>query len=200
MTSRCPCQVCSEKIEFETERFQPGMTTTCPHCGMETVLFIPAGTPRQGAHDESNEYIFKSGTVALTSSLLTAGLSTFPVSAISSFRIAVIPPSHKIITYLSTFALIGLFFGILFEIGGADSDSIGVRVLGWALICLAAIAFTVFIFARVIPEFGYKLTGKPSFSLNITTSGGEKAIIISQDIVELDAIGDALRKAISKRG
>ena len=37
----CPCQHCDGNIEFSSENFQRGMKHDCPHCGMETTLFIP---------------------------------------------------------------------------------------------------------------------------------------------------------------
>jgi hypothetical protein len=40
MTSRCPCQHCGRKIEFEAEQFYPGQTSECPHCHQQTQLFI----------------------------------------------------------------------------------------------------------------------------------------------------------------
>jgi hypothetical protein len=41
MNVKCSCQHCNGHIEFETEGFQPGTRFECPHCKMETVLFIP---------------------------------------------------------------------------------------------------------------------------------------------------------------
>jgi DNA-directed RNA polymerase subunit RPC12/RpoP len=35
----CPCNNCSDNLEFDSEH--AGETVTCPHCGMDTVLFIP---------------------------------------------------------------------------------------------------------------------------------------------------------------
>jgi Zn-dependent protease with chaperone function/DNA-directed RNA polymerase subunit RPC12/RpoP len=35
----CTCNVCSGHLEFETSN--TGATIQCPHCGMETVLFVP---------------------------------------------------------------------------------------------------------------------------------------------------------------
>jgi DNA-directed RNA polymerase subunit RPC12/RpoP len=35
----CTCNTCSGKIEFESGN--AGQTIQCPHCGMETILFIP---------------------------------------------------------------------------------------------------------------------------------------------------------------
>ena len=37
----CPCRYCNGLIEFDASLFQTGTTTNCPHCGMETALFIP---------------------------------------------------------------------------------------------------------------------------------------------------------------
>jgi DNA-directed RNA polymerase subunit RPC12/RpoP len=39
MTSECPCQNCNGHIEFEAD--QAGQTVACPHCGVETLLFVP---------------------------------------------------------------------------------------------------------------------------------------------------------------
>jgi hypothetical protein len=36
---KCPCQNCNENIEFESEH--AGQTASCPHCGMDTILFVP---------------------------------------------------------------------------------------------------------------------------------------------------------------
>jgi len=41
MNVKCTCQNCNGHIEFETEGFVPGTRSECPHCKMETVLFIP---------------------------------------------------------------------------------------------------------------------------------------------------------------
>ena len=40
---KCACNNCDIFIEFPAHGV--GETITCPHCGMETVLFEPATTP-----------------------------------------------------------------------------------------------------------------------------------------------------------
>jgi DNA-directed RNA polymerase subunit RPC12/RpoP len=35
----CPCQTCDGYIEFDTSH--AGEAVTCPHCGLETTLFVP---------------------------------------------------------------------------------------------------------------------------------------------------------------
>ncbi|MGA2541365.1 MAG: hypothetical protein ABSG78_07350 [Verrucomicrobiota bacterium] len=48
MIVKCTCQHCDGHIEFEAQGFQPGTRLECPHCKMETVLFIPnTMTPKQ---------------------------------------------------------------------------------------------------------------------------------------------------------
>ncbi len=48
----CTCDACSGKLEFEA--LNDGTTVQCPHCGMETLLFIPsifkAPIPAQAKH------------------------------------------------------------------------------------------------------------------------------------------------------
>ena len=41
----CPCQACNAHIEFE--RINEGQTVACPHCGMETLLFVPGGIEQE---------------------------------------------------------------------------------------------------------------------------------------------------------
>jgi hypothetical protein len=39
MNAKCPCQHCNGNIGFDA--LDAGRETACPHCGMETVLFVP---------------------------------------------------------------------------------------------------------------------------------------------------------------
>src|SRR5207245_882443 len=39
MFAKCPCNNCSEHLEFDES--DAGSTVTCPHCGLETTLFVP---------------------------------------------------------------------------------------------------------------------------------------------------------------
>jgi hypothetical protein len=198
----CPCQLCSQKIEFETNQFQPGMTATCPHCGMETILFIPSGAKRQAAPARNDGCIFKNDRVTVTSALLTVGLSSFPISAISSFRVVGIPPNQKNIKRLTIFAILSLSFGlfVLALNATADKSSALALVFGLMLIGVGGLTLAVVIFAAMNPEFRYKITGRPFFGLNISTSASEQTIITSPELKTVDAIGDALRQAISQRG
>ncbi|MGO8839442.1 MAG: tetratricopeptide repeat protein [Limisphaerales bacterium] len=39
----CRCQYCDKGIEFDASTFEKGETRTvpCPHCGLETIIFVP---------------------------------------------------------------------------------------------------------------------------------------------------------------
>ncbi|MGH7975808.1 MAG: hypothetical protein ACREDS_04105 [Limisphaerales bacterium] len=50
MISKCQCQSCSGEIEFDAAEFQEsgrdakwifGQSVLCPHCGKETILYLP---------------------------------------------------------------------------------------------------------------------------------------------------------------
>ena len=42
MIAKCRCIVCNEHLEFDEAN--AGAKITCPHCRMETVLYVPMGT------------------------------------------------------------------------------------------------------------------------------------------------------------
>jgi Holliday junction DNA helicase RuvB len=48
----CPCQYCSGKIEFDANQLDAAGNTTvpCPHCGLETIVFLP---PIEPSSDEN---------------------------------------------------------------------------------------------------------------------------------------------------
>jgi hypothetical protein len=150
--------------------------------------------------DKDDDCIFKHGNVTVTSSLLTIGLLTFPISAISSFRVVTIPPSGRIIRCLGLFGVPVLLLGVLvLSVNAEDNgNSAEGRLWGWAFICLGVLSLAVLIPAKFIPRLRYRLTGETVFGLNITTTAGEKTIITSPELKTVDAIGDALRLAISK--
>jgi hypothetical protein len=42
----CPCQHCNGHIQFDPATLSPNNNkTTCPHCSMETILFVPPPQP-----------------------------------------------------------------------------------------------------------------------------------------------------------
>ncbi len=55
--SKCRCVNCSEYIEFESS--QAGAIIPCPHCNLETQLFIPATRSSLGKTSHKKESITK---------------------------------------------------------------------------------------------------------------------------------------------
>jgi TPR repeat protein len=51
----CPCQYCSGKIEFDANQLDAAENTTvpCPHCGLETIIFVPEHRVPPVISDES---------------------------------------------------------------------------------------------------------------------------------------------------
>jgi hypothetical protein len=49
MIAKCSCQHCSGNIEFDAEGFEQGTRVECPHCHLETILFLspPQATSQQ---------------------------------------------------------------------------------------------------------------------------------------------------------
>jgi predicted nucleic acid-binding Zn-ribbon protein len=47
MFIKCVCNNCPGHIEFDDS--SAGQTVTCPHCGVETVLYVPQGKPADKA-------------------------------------------------------------------------------------------------------------------------------------------------------
>lgn len=47
MIAKCSCNNCGVHIEFEADGFQPETRAECPHCHMETILFIPPASALQ---------------------------------------------------------------------------------------------------------------------------------------------------------
>ena len=50
-TAKCDCTACSGHLAFDPNH--AGHTITCPHCGMETVLYLPTN-PVRIVHDAPN--------------------------------------------------------------------------------------------------------------------------------------------------
>lgn len=50
---KCHCNNCSEHIEFESD--QAGTRATCPHCGLDTLLYIPSPEPKTAKKEKEPE-------------------------------------------------------------------------------------------------------------------------------------------------
>jgi hypothetical protein len=77
----CPCIKCEGLLEFE--QTDVGATVVCPHCGIETVLFIPnrtSGPPTQAAPQQADQQ--RTGTAAQQPSRQQATIYRFGIDTI----------------------------------------------------------------------------------------------------------------------
>ena len=67
MIAKCFCNNCGVHIEFEADGFQPGTRAECPHCHMETILFIPpsAVPSKQSVRKSKNSKTIAAAVVAI---------------------------------------------------------------------------------------------------------------------------------------
>ena len=61
MIAKCFCNNCGVHIEFDADGFQPETRAECPHCHMETILFIP---PASEPHKQKTKNVTTWLTVA----------------------------------------------------------------------------------------------------------------------------------------
>jgi hypothetical protein len=107
MLTKCECNHCSERIEFEAEN--SGETVACPHCGMETVLLIPKRRlslqkiERHPRHGNSLIWIIVGGVVT---ALLVAALIYWIVPVVQML----LPAAGAIMVLTLTLAVSLLMF------------------------------------------------------------------------------------------
>ncbi|HEV7927604.1 MAG TPA: DUF6232 family protein [Verrucomicrobiae bacterium] len=197
MNPECPCQHCNNALEFESEA--DGKTIVCPHCGMETVLFIPPGQRRRiilESEVEDGAMIYEQETVTVSKTCLKVGNANYPIAAINSFRVISLPPVCPEATkWLYIFTGILSLTGILIFIAEDGYDGASAKAMRPLAIGLLAVS-AIFAF------YGAKIQGqsKPTFALSITTAGRDQIAVTSPDFETVQLIEAALQKAIALRG
>jgi hypothetical protein len=199
MNSTCTCNLCSKQIEFESSA--SGQTVACPHCGMDTILFIPQGQ-RIASTTKEAEMIYQEENVSVSKTILKVGLSTYPIAAISSFRVIKLPPNNTLPRRLATISVVFLIIGfcILGMNASADSSSVGAVILGWLFISVTIFILSFLVVSAIVPQIREILTGKPMFGLSVTTSAGDQIAVTSPNFETVRVIESALQKAIAMRG
>lgn len=123
MITVCPCQVCSEKIEFDAD--SAGQTTACPHCNADTLLFIPSGgRPASGSPRSKNRRL-------LTALALGSGLLVLLLLVLGRFSIL----NELVLLTGSTAMAIGALV-------------VAVLVLVWAVLWIVFPVFVYFLLRR----------------------------------------------------
>ncbi|MCW5553684.1 MAG: DUF308 domain-containing protein [Verrucomicrobiae bacterium] len=124
--AKCSCQNCNGHIEFDAE--QVGEAVTCPHCGLETKLFVPA-IPL-GARAEAKRGVSPLGIAALVLGILSCLFCWIPL--------------------LGLFALPIAFIGVLLAVGGVLMASINKKTgfafpIGGGIVCVLAASIALVI-------------------------------------------------------
>ena len=176
----CRCNLCSGEIEFEAAR--AGETITCPHCAMETVLYLPGGSrpsdPRQKsatppAADNGEQRFHQRNNVLVTNLRFVVGAKTYAMSGITSVEL------DRADAHFLWPLLWGCFGGLM----AAIPDT---KVIGW------------FILIASVAVIAHRL--RPKYQVNVTTASGESTALESYRYAEIKEIVDALNNAILSRG
>lgn len=202
MNSTCTCNLCSKQIEFESSAV--GQTVACPHCGMDTMLFIPHGQSRTfGTTMDTKDagMIYREGNVSVSKTILKVSSSTYPIAAISSFRIIKLPPKRAITNMLAVVLIALLIFGLLMLVMNSETDNPhGAIIMGLTLISGAICVLFILVLSAFVPSIKEMLNGKTMFGLSVTTSARDQIAVTSPNFETVQIIESALQKAISMRG
>jgi hypothetical protein len=87
MTTKCSCQHCNGHIEFDSADFVPGCIAQCPHCGLDTTLFIPA-PPVVGQSPKKWRFkIYPTTTIGIIRAIGITGATAFVAYSVCSTAI-----------------------------------------------------------------------------------------------------------------
>lgn len=84
MNHKCPCQNCNGHIEFDAS--DSGRTVNCPHCSLETLLFVP-GAISQESNPSPSASEEDSGGTERTKTILLGVLALAVVSGLAFYLI-----------------------------------------------------------------------------------------------------------------
>jgi hypothetical protein len=183
-TAKCPCNHCSGHIEFDSEH--TGETVQCPHCGIDTLLFLPqlARVPfkppappplittiaAERAYDV-DQVFFSNGQILVSKTRFMAFGETFAMAGITSVRMNRNPPSVA-----------------------------GPVCLGIIGLCSCAASLWVGI-PLVVGAIVWGVLLKPTFAAIITTASGEtRTPCQSKSEALIYTVVESLNQAIIARG
>jgi hypothetical protein len=169
--ARCPCNLCSGTIEFDVS--QAGSATSCPHCSMETTLFVPQRGQSESAptFEPVEETFFQGGGLTITKTRFVAAGEVFALAGISSARLVRIPPRRIGPVSVSIFGLV--LFPAAYWLVPAVVLSVG---LAWLFL------------------------QKSEYAIMLAAAGGEGAAYTSKDRGLVQSAYEALQRAIIARG
>jgi DNA-directed RNA polymerase subunit RPC12/RpoP len=184
----CKCNHCSNEIEFESDR--AGETIPCPHCGMDTLLYVPYTPPAppqiqtatlQAPPGET--LFFSDPAVMVTNTRFVTHGRFFPMTAISCVEVRPVRYRNLLLNCLSIF----FFLGFLGSLPGG-SDRTYTAALIWFI-------FFLMPFSVVMDR-----QWRPMFEVVITTHSGEVTALESRQRPYVNEIATAISNAIVHRG
>lgn len=131
MDAKCSCQYCNGRIAFESS--EAGRAVACPHCGLETKLFVPATPANKQPQNVGVE--IKRGMNPLGVASLVLGIGACVFCWIPFLGLLAIP--------LAAIGLLLAVIGITVAIVG-EKSSLSFPV-GGAVICTVAILIALFV-------------------------------------------------------
>ena len=189
MLLKIACGQCGEQIEFAEQ--DAGTIVRCPHCNQPLQLPIPKAAPTGLPPDfsekpaEEETFYFDHVVIVTKTRFIDANDETFPISGITSVRLAEESPSSA--GPVSAFIVAGVFLlvGIPAIMGGATK-------LGVA--ACAACIFYVWLGVRAWIKLA------PTYSVAIRTAEGERKTCQTGSRNYAQGIIDALNQALTARG
>lgn len=190
----CACNNCSEHLQFELQ--QAGQRIDCPHCGMETLLFVPHG-PRPAAppvhspapviEAQGEDVFLNEGGITATKTRFMVRGQTYAIANATFVSGATIPVKRGGVVILILFGgLLMLLGGLLL---GGDSDTRPLAVVFLAL-GLTLTGVGVFVLTSL----------KDSYAVILNTAGSEMRTCISEDSRFISRVVAALNEAVVSRG
>jgi hypothetical protein len=183
----CPCNLCSQNIEFDSEH--AGEPIACPHCGMETTLFVPPSPKNEpppvlpafnpGGMEEP---IFKYPDVVVTRTRFIVFNQTYPIAGITSVRIGKINQSPA-------GPVCAILFGLAVILGTVALSS------DWNSGSFIGLMGLTFIAGGII-----RIRKKPEYLVIVGTAGGDQQAYRSKDHALINLIVNGLNVAIVSRG
>ena len=171
--TKCRCNVCSSHISFD--RADAGLTVTCPHCGMDTMLYVPpeptenAPLTKTFGASELDPPFFDDGTVTVTKTRFVVGSQIIALSGVTSVAATEVAPKKL--------------------------WPIGTLVLAFILIPFPLAAAVVAIISII-----WLFLQKPLYAVVLNTSGGELKALTNPDKNYVAKVITALNSAIIARG
>jgi hypothetical protein len=188
----CSCNNCDGHLEFE--RLRAGERVDCPHCGMETLLYIPQGaepalqSPPPISTAQGEEGFLNEGGITVTKTRFMVHGQTYALANITSVSAAIIPGRFDgVLVFILFGGLMGLSgFGVLND-GSSDDRPVGIILLILGIVMIGVGIITL-------------KSRKKSYAVILNTAGSEMKTYVSRDRDFILRIVAALNEAIVARG